>query len=511
MFTNVIHNLDAAFRPNGRATPASISAPANRMYWGGDYLDPERKLHSLLLGTTRSGKTSLLRIACQNVLPLVRTRPNTFAQLYDPKQEMISILDGMGLLDHTIIVNPYDRRARSWLPYVDCADDQSCQVFAEQVATKETTKDGGESHFTKTERSLIKAVCCALNRRKTAWMLRDVLLAIANPTALNILLSPYYDTANTLRLALYQRHETAQDVFSTINNFVNRYSDIAALWHHASKERPGFSVQSWVGSNQIIVLPGVNTEGDPLNCLTQLIFDRTADAILALPEAVSVPHPPLIYTILDEARQAGKLRKLQPLLFRSAGRGNRVMINAQGVEGMHDAYGEKGAEEIFSLCANKSFTRAGSDTTAEWMSRQIHKQIVKEAEQGVSRSKGSESTTTTTRRVERNLVQSIRFMRLKTPETDDGVEGYFIAPELRAFGRSVYWRFIPSTRLFSGPDKLVWDRGSAPDFLPRPPEQQILTPWDEADLERLKLPSSVRSGFNSTNGFLTVTRELFAT
>jgi hypothetical protein len=93
---------------------------------------------------------------------------------------------------------------------------------------------------------------------------------------------------NTLRLALYQRPETAQDVFSSINNLVNRLSDAAALWNCAWKERDGFSVKEWTNSNQILVIPGADAEGDPLNTVAELIFDRTADAILNLPEAVTM-------------------------------------------------------------------------------------------------------------------------------------------------------------------------------------------------------------------------------
>lgn len=509
MLSALADRMFKAFSPQCCSVEPS-DLPVERLYFGGQHLNAALKLHTLYLATTRAGKSILARIALQDMLPLVANRPATCAQLFDPKTEFVSILDGMGLLDYTVIVNAYDTRSHGWRTYLDCPDDQTSQVLAEQIVPKETSKNGGESHFTITVRSLVKAECSAFNRKGVKWYLRDLLLALSNPRALEYLLSLYYDTRVTLHLALHQREETAQDVFSSINNLFNRYGDIAALWHHAISEGKGFSVSEWINSNQILLLPGADAEGDPLNTMTELIFDRASDAILALPEAVTMKHPRRVFTIVDEVRQAGKFRKLKPLLFKSAGRGNRVQINAQGVEGMRDAFGEQGAEEIFSLCANKALGRAGSDVTAEWMSRQIHKQIVREAEISRNQGKDAQTTSTTWRRIERSLVQSIRFLNLRTPETDDGIEGYFIAPELRRRGRSVFWNFIPSKRLFTGPNKLLWDRGEAPDFIKRPAHQQQLTPWDDADLQRLELPASVMSGFGDARGFRSVSRKAFA-
>src|SRR5687767_14091087 len=84
------------------------------IFWGGIRIPKRSKAHYCVVGTTRSGKSTTLRLLMQDTLPDVLRKKNTRAVIYDPKHEMYSVLDGMGVGAATVILDPFDRRAFAW-------------------------------------------------------------------------------------------------------------------------------------------------------------------------------------------------------------------------------------------------------------------------------------------------------------------------------------------------------------------------------------------------------------
>ena len=97
---------------------SSIQRANGQCFWFGGAVLPRQELvtHFKIMGSTRSGKTTLLRLYMRSVL----SRIGTFgcedrALLYDPKSEFYPFLRGMGIPEDAIfILNPFDARACAW-------------------------------------------------------------------------------------------------------------------------------------------------------------------------------------------------------------------------------------------------------------------------------------------------------------------------------------------------------------------------------------------------------------
>ena len=101
-------------RSMNRASSASAEEP---YLWGRQFLSFGRaREHFLVLGSTGSGKTALLKRLMATVLPRVgapgfRCR----AMVYDAKKDMYSVLRSMGISeDKIVVVNPFDARSAAW-------------------------------------------------------------------------------------------------------------------------------------------------------------------------------------------------------------------------------------------------------------------------------------------------------------------------------------------------------------------------------------------------------------
>ena len=234
-------------------------------------------------------------------------------------------------------------------------------------------------------------------------------------------------------------------------------------------------------------MPGPSQPGDPVAVLNQVIFHRLVDEVLGLPEpSRSVVDQRRIWIFTDELRTAGALVGLERLLSKSASKGCRVVLGVQAIEGLRDAQGENRAEELLGLCHNRAFLRAPSGATAELMSRQLQSKQASVEEKSRTRTDQGESTTWTTRQMERPQVSPRAFLELGSPEWSDELEGVFVAPGLE---RPFYHASVTATRLFGGMNPLVVPLGDeAAAESKRAPEEQRLLPWGLDDLHRLGLP-----------------------
>ena len=71
--------------------------------------------HYLLIGTPGSGKTNLLKILMNSVLPDTEYGLRFRSLVYDPKTEFYPFLTRMGIpKEQIIVVNPFDARSSAW-------------------------------------------------------------------------------------------------------------------------------------------------------------------------------------------------------------------------------------------------------------------------------------------------------------------------------------------------------------------------------------------------------------
>jgi type IV secretory pathway TraG/TraD family ATPase VirD4 len=472
------------------------------IFWGGARIPKSVEAHYLAFGTTRSGKTTTLRLFMQDTLiDVLDPELNTRAMVYDPKREVHGILAGLGLDHVTITLDPYDPRCHGWDPSKDITDQRGARLLAATMVPKRRSEDGA-GHFERALRSLIEAVVVACidqkDRDGTPWSLRDVLNILQDEDLLRSVAGRHSAGKAAIEAHLNGRPEVAKDLKAVAQNFFGDYADIASLWSHAAEEGKSFSINEWINSNKILILPAplVSDDGDQYDTVSQLnrlIFSIAAARLLTLPEARRETRSQRNYLILDEFRFLGELPGLNQLFCQGASKGVRLVIGVLNLPGLQDALGAERAEEVLDLCSFKAFFRAGSESTAELIAKQfgIARQQVEQ------HSNGPGGQTTTTYEADRPVLVNLDLLRLPLPQykPDEGIvtdlTGYYIAPGI-GLPNEAFRSTLPMEILY-GPEPFLTPVAHGHEFRPRPKDQQRLrrfTASERATLLRTVPPTS---------------------
>lgn len=473
--------------------------------WGKILLNPETVTeHFLVTGMTGSGKTKIINILMNSVLPNSKGR-GTKAVVYDPKQDVVSYLFGMGLGDRIRLLHPFDKRGRAW----NMAQDIDSPVSARQLATilvpEGKNSQASESFFTDAVRDLLYGVLLSFIKcvpNPGTWTFRDVVLAMLYEPYLNFILgqnktregrpfpitgrifSSYLDTQGDYR--------TVSNIRASINARLSVFEPIAAVWHRATNTLDGlgrpltFSLSEWMGSEDILVLGNDEASRAAVDAINQALFKRMTEMILSAPELPSGwagELRGLTWVFLDEVREAGVLDGLSRLLTKGRTKGACVVLGFQDIEGLRDVYGENVANELTAQCSHVIVLRLSSPKTAEWASGLFGEVLVRTRER--SRQMGQEggpSMGTSERDEVRPGILDSEFLNLPRPNLKSGITGIFKDSSLSA-GDDCKLTLAAgqvddaSPRASREPDEA--------NYIPRDVEDQYLLPWDHSDWTRL--------------------------
>lgn len=428
----------------------------------------EATKHSLVLGKTGAGKSKILQLMMQSVLPLVGQGRDVRALVYDPKQDVLSHLIGMGISPTLLkILNPFDRRSVAW----DIAADCSEVTTAQQIATILIPEEHGSQnrYFSDAARELLTAVLVALNLgAPRRFEFRDVILATKTKGALRALLERHPDCLEVSSATQFlEDPKTTPSILTTLLTHMNRYAPIAAAWAHAKEK---VSLEDWVRGEFILVLGNDESIRAPLDAINRVLFRRATELILA--QADSEQRKTFLF--LDEVRDAGRL-DLNPILTKGRSKGACCVLALQDMDGFRDAQGDPlRGNEIAAQCTNVAVFKLQSPTTARYASELIGDQEVYDHTTG-----GEEEQL-----VKREAVMADDIKALPSPSRHTGLLGYYVT------SLGAYPGFIPGWELER--DLLPADRRYA-NFLRRPAGQQFLRPWSEEDRARLGVAPDTES------------------
>jgi len=192
--------------------------------------------------------------------------------------------------------------------------------------------------------------------------------------------------------------------------------------------------------------------------------------------------PDKTWVFVDELREVGKLNGLRQLLNKGRSKGAHVVLGFQDKQGLNAVYGADEAKEIIGLCGNLAVLNLMNPETAEWAAKVFGTYEWQERATSTSIDhEGKESETTSYRLSTRAsfLPQEFRMMPLASYQ--HGLSGAFASPGIG----------IWTERLSPPYLKARLPAAAAQHKQGRPPEQQVLTPWDADDLARLGLDGSV--------------------
>ena len=444
---------------------------------------PERlsTSHFLVTGTTGAGKTTVLRLLMQSVLPWVG-KGNTRALVYDAKQDILSLLYGMGITSKVVTLNPFDERCAGWA----MAKDVTSPAVAEQIATILVPSERNSSNpfFSQAARSLLSGVIVAFIRSCPGkWSFADVLNAFRSVETLKTILLGCSDTAYLVE-RYFSNERTANDVMATLDTKLRPYQTVAAAW---SRAQQSISLSEWLSDEYILVLGNDEEARSPIDAINQVIFKRLSELVIAQPESTTRRT----WFFIDELKEAGRLEGLTSLLTKGRSKGACVVLGFQDIEGLSVTYGDsRAAKEIVGLCANKAILRTDSTETAKWAaslfgSREMLEYRTTESS-GESKAGKQTSTTQSEQIQQRETVLYAEIGALPVCGPANGLSGYYIIPEIGAYKAAIGWRWIQDILL---PPDL-----SVPNVVRRPSEHQYLSGWGTKDQQRLGISIDTSAG-----------------
>ncbi|WP_197528472.1 type IV secretion system DNA-binding domain-containing protein [Aeoliella mucimassa] len=421
---------------------SSEASPDDGIRWGPlrYRLSDARKSHFLVTGTTRSGKTTILRLFLQSMFlnPAVRT------VVYDFKGDLLPLLHPSSkrktATHFYYLLNAYDSRGVAW----DIAKD----VDAESASTLAGILIPGDGHarrdyFLQTSRQLLTAVIrtlieCAGDR----WTFLDLMLSIKRENIRSVLCST--DEGRGQYLTHIQGDgQTQQNVLSDLDACSQRYLNVATAWSRASAR---LSLSHWVNhqSKGLVIGNSLRNHADlqPINqAILYFLFHELLD------NARTRKHH--TFMILDEFARLGRLPVIEHALETAPGLGLSIALGIHDIATLSDIYG-KSANGILGACGFRAYLRVKSAETARWMSDQIGAQdvLVELTSTSESRSKSpaieqdapsshsvGTSKTKSFQRLTRPAVPAEVFMQLplasadrEVPQYESGVFGYFDVP-----------------------------------------------------------------------------------
>ncbi len=436
--------------------------------------------HFLVCGTTGAGKTTVLRLLMQSVLPRVGTG-DTRALVYDAKQDILSILHGMGITSKIVTLNPFDERCVSWA----IAKDVTAPAVAEQIATILVPDEKGAANrfFFEAARSILSGVMISyLTRAPGKWTWSDVLLGCRKAETLKEILRSCPQTEYLIE-RYFSNEKTANDVMSTLDTKLRPFQYAAAAW---SRAKESISLTDWLNGEFVLVLGNDEEARSPIDALNQVIFRRLSELLIAQPES----RTRRTWIFLDELKEAGRLDGLTSVLTKGRSKGACVVLGFQDIEGLSVAYGDdRTAREIVGLCTNKAILRTDSPKTAEWASSLFGSKEVLEyrVSESASRSRtgfnikstNQKSSSANEQLQKRDAVLPSEILGIQPSGPENGLQGYYLIPEVGAYRANINWEWIEGAVMPAD--------ANMPNVVRRPVEHQYLTPWVVEDYKRLSI------------------------
>jgi hypothetical protein len=360
------HRRQRSLRPNGSVYFGFTLVPAD-----------QAEGHFLIAGATGSGKTILFRLLMQSVLPQLGTRVHGRAVIFDSKREQVSVLEGLGLTVPVTILNPFDARGRVW----DLSEDIQTPSDALQLARLLLPDEEGSKEdpfWRKTARGvladLIRAHILACREEAISdWSLPDIIRALASKDALERGLNLHPSTAHSLRNLGEER--ILFGVLAQIDLVRREFEVLAALWQDAlgNPDRL-FSLTEWMGSDGILVLGTAASDEEVLKPLNRLLLDRVGQLLLDLPERPHAGQEDPVgrtWLLLDEFPRLGRTTRMPVLMTNGRSKGLVAVIGIQDIADLQETYGPRLSEIIAGSCSHQLQLEAPTDSHAEWAEKQI--------------------------------------------------------------------------------------------------------------------------------------------
>ena len=466
-----------------RALHRLSGAPPPYRIAGVAYPERAETQHTIVSGTTGSGKTVLISDLVQQI-----RRRGDRCVIYD---KMGSYTEAFFDPERDVLLNPLDARAPRWSPFFEARSPRDFDTMAAALIPQQ--KDTVDPFWVTAARQLFSNGAGVLwekgernNRVLVEHLLKTNLQALAEAmegTVAQSIVDPENPkTALSVR-AMLTAHLGAMEVL-------------------ADSGEP-FSIRRWIGDDRDSGCLFLTSRGDQHATLRGLIstwLEIAVNAMLSLEQ----DDGRRIWVILDELPTLHQVPSLQPGLAESRQFGGCFVLGVQVASALRDLYGRNGAETISGLCGTRVVFAAPDRDTAQWSADSLGRSEIEEVAEGVSYGADPyrDGVTLTPKRELQSLALPSEITRLPN------LTGYLKFPgpypvariELQYVKRSKKaLRFMPATSAAeTGPDGAGVE---VQDGSPDPNEHELSAPApDEKGADRREREPGERPGEDGPRG-----------
>ena len=324
--------------------------------------------HTIVSGTTGSGKTVLLA----DLVEQIRERG-----------ERCIVYDKMGSYTETffderrdVLLNPLDRRAPRWSPFLEARTARDFDTMAAALIPRQ--KDAADPFWITAARQLFSHGAAVLwqrgetrNRVLVDHLLKTELSALAEAMEGTVAQS-IVDPANP---------KTALSVRAMLT------ANIGAMDLLPDEGDP-FSIREWIerDSGGFLFLTSRGDQHASLRGLISTWLEIAVNALLSLPRKDAQGNVPArrTWVVLDELPTLHQLPSLRPGLAESRQFGGCFVLGVQVFSALRDLYGRDGAETISGLCGTRVVLAAPDKDTSEWSAESLGRVEVEALSESVS-------------------------------------------------------------------------------------------------------------------------------
>ncbi|MBW4628231.1 MAG: type IV secretion system DNA-binding domain-containing protein [Brasilonema octagenarum HA4186-MV1] len=447
----------------------------------------EAKQHIFIVGTTGSGKTTILNRIMADILTTINKSNRRKAIVFDAKRAGPSILYGIMKNSPDVeihILNPLDARASALDIAADIQSFTDIEVFCNTVLPPPSANERIEKFWRDNPLQLLRGVVEFFYLTAPgAFTFRDIINAFGSVDLLIGMLSSHPQTRYAI--GLLGSDNTNQNLFSSVRTEIYKWRILAARWEHATKK---ISLKDWALKGGSILVLGkdvVQTQnvGTSTAILNSYILTRVSQLLLTQPDQ---PEP-TTFLFLDELHKI-RIDALEDLATQIRSKGGCIFAAVQSIQSLHQFYGDAGTSTILDQFRTKIGLRLESNETPAWFSKLAGDYEVKRAQasyewldDGNNQGHGKRTSIQQQQSVQPVILTS-ELNTLPVVSKQNGLRGFFLGRELFKFHYT--WKNL--SELFITPDT------TQDDFVPVPADWEILKPWDDKDYARLNLTAVMR-------------------
>lgn len=367
---------------------------------------PEMKGHTLLYGSTGTGKTTYLfqLLYILRELQLQGSPEANKVIVHCVKDDFIPTFYEPRFGDR-IFAPGFDVRSASWTPWSEGLHSTRLLSVAQSIVQEDFSSDN--KFWAPASQIVLASLLGELARQGKA----------TNAELYRMLcLVPYEELADFLAGTVGGRHiskgEGARKGDSVLSTLVNH---VQAFQFMPTPESTNdlFSIRDWIldpTPGILFVLSPAEYHATYTRSLVSVALDQAAIAIRALGDA----NPRKVWLIIDEANSAQRLPGCLELTLRGRSANATVLWSTQACSSMKSVWGEHDATTIFSNCSTKFIFRADDPSEADWCSRTLCSADATEVTRSESFGErdGRTRNTLSDHRIERRVVTPDELMTL---------------------------------------------------------------------------------------------------